>query len=576
MSHTKYVSSEQQTSRPWLLSLLVMWKIRLPLLVLPVLAGIRRLSGQGFIGNSGSEAWQSLTQTSFFSVLEVATLFTIASATGYFHVPFSVAWWLVLILCYTLETQLLLGVATVISLSVLLGWYGSLIGYPHAICAIWGGTRGLETAGKEALGSVPIGFWQAWDLIVHGIPAILMLWWHGPGISMAGVPYAGTVGLPAVAVALPLTVIWLWAVGLSLGKLWSVRLADTNAAYCVAPALPQKAWLWVHGSHWGVCLLWGACLALPSSCVWLAYTPLLMVMWILFARSNLRKDLLVGRATFFLTVHVLALVGAIKASMHPYACRLWIEAVVMYQIGGFGITCGAHRLWSHRSYVAKLPFRVFLMLLNSFANQGTIFHWARDHRIHHKYTSTPADPHDDTRGFFFAHIGWLLVPKHPDVKAKGEHCPVDDLLADPVVKFQMRAEKKFMFNEIVSFGLPAVYGYFVYGDAWLGFLVHGVLRWVMCLNATWCVNSVAHMFGDDKYDRGASPKENLLTAVLANGEGWHSYHHKYPFDYSTSELGMFRRWNPSKLVIDTAALLGQVRNLKRADHFARRDLGKAQ
>merc|ERR550532_3078480 len=102
---------------------------------------------------------------------------------------------------------------------------------------------------------------------------------------------------------------------------------------------------------------------------------------------------------------------------------MWLECLLMWQIGGFGITVGAHRLWSHRSFAAQTPFRIVLMLLNSFCNQGTIYHWARDHRNHHKYTDTSADPHDSSQGFFFAHIGWLLVPKHPDVRAKGDAIP---------------------------------------------------------------------------------------------------------------------------------------------------------
>lgn len=55
------------------------------------------------------------------------------------------------------------------------------------------------------------------------------------------------------------------------------------------------------------------------------------------------------------------------------------------------------------------------MLLNSMANQGSIYHWSRDHRVHHKYSETDADPHNATRGFFFAHMGWLYVKKHPEV-----------------------------------------------------------------------------------------------------------------------------------------------------------------
>ena len=101
-----------------------------------------------------------------------------------------------------------------------------------------------------------------------------------------------------------------------------------------------------------------------------------------------------------------------------------------------GITAGAHRLWSHRAYKAKLPLRVMLMLLNCMALQNDIYVWCRDHRMHHKYSETDADPHNSNRGFFFAHMGWLMCKKHPEVIRKGNTIDFSDLLKDPVVRFQ--------------------------------------------------------------------------------------------------------------------------------------------
>ena len=37
-----------------------------------------------------------------------------------------------------------------------------------------------------------------------------------------------------------------------------------------------------------------------------------------------------------------------------------------------GITAGAHRLWAHRAYKAKLPLRVFLMLCQTLAFQVSV------------------------------------------------------------------------------------------------------------------------------------------------------------------------------------------------------------
>lgn len=42
------------------------------------------------------------------------------------------------------------------------------------------------------------------------------------------------------------------------------------------------------------------------------------------------------------------------------------------------------------------------------------------------------------RGMFFAHMGWLLVRKHPEVKRKGAQLDLSDLFNDPILAFQRR------------------------------------------------------------------------------------------------------------------------------------------
>ncbi|CAN0157458.1 unnamed protein product [Ectocarpus sp. 13 AM-2016] len=48
------------------------------------------------------------------------------------------------------------------------------------------------------------------------------------------------------------------------------------------------------------------------------------------------------------------------------------------------------------------------------------------------------------------------------------------------------------------------------------------------------------------------------------GEGWHNWHHKYPFDYSASELGVSMQFNPTRMFIDSMAFVGLVTDRKRA------------
>lgn len=80
--------------------------------------------------------------------------------------------------------------------------------------------------------------------------------------------------------------------------------------------------------------------------------------------------------------------------------------------------------------------RIMLIIFNTIAFQNSVYVWARDHRVHHKFSETDADPHNATRGMFFSHIGWLMCKKHPEVKAKGKTIDMSDLEADPIVMFQ--------------------------------------------------------------------------------------------------------------------------------------------
>lgn len=266
--------------------------------------------------------------------------------------------------------------------------------------------------------------------------------------------------------------------------------------------------------------------------------------------------------------HALAVLGLITAARD---CK-WgtlIVAFGFYWLSAMGITAGVHRLWSHKSYEAKLPFRILLMICNSIANQGTIHHWVRDHRVHHRNCETDADPHNAERGFFFSHMGWLLVKKHPSVIAAGRKLDLSDLKACPEVRFQRACDP--WWNLFWCFVVPALATQSLVGDSfWNGFLVAGAARYVIVLHLTWLVNSAAHCWGDRPYDenvehrRGAWPSENAFVALGAAGEGWHNWHHAYPHDYAASELGISQQFNPTKLFIDAGARLGLVSNRRRA------------
>jgi len=259
-------------------------------------------------------------------------------------------------------------------------------------------------------------------------------------------------------------------------------------------------------------------------------------------------------------VHVLAFAGLFYVPYCSNETLLW--AFILWPISGAGITVGVHRLWSHKSYDAAFSVRFVLMLCNSIANQGSIFHWARDHRVHHKHSETTADPHNAMNGFFFAHIGWLFVKKHPDLVKAGREMDYSDLLEDWCVVIQKNMDPWFALY--MCYVMPAQVASRFWGESfWNAWFVCGALRYCVVLHFTWLVNSAAHLYGDHPYDLLSYPAENPFVSWAAMGEGWHNWHHKYPFDYAASEFGITSQFNPSKLIIDILAGVGLVWNRKR-------------
>ncbi|XP_034040585.1 stearoyl-CoA desaturase b [Thalassophryne amazonica] len=257
-------------------------------------------------------------------------------------------------------------------------------------------------------------------------------------------------------------------------------------------------------------------------------------------------------------LHVGALYGLILIPRASTPTLLW--TVVCYFISALGVTAGCTQLWSHRSYKASLPLRIFLAIGNSMAFQNDIYEWARDHRVHHKVRRTDADPHNATRGFFFSHIGWLLVRKHPDVIEKGRKLELSDLKADKVVMFQRRHYK--LSVVILCFLVPTLVPWFLWGESLVvGYFLPGLLRYTVVLNAAWLVNSAAHMWGNRPYDVTINPRENPLVAISAIGEGFHNFHHTFPFDYSTSEFGC--KLNLTTAFIDLMCRLGFAKDCRR-------------
>merc|ERR1719415_154075 len=89
-----------------------------------------------------------------------------------------------------------------------------------------------------------------------------------------------------------------------------------------------------------------------------------------------------------------------------------------------------------------------------------------------------------------------------------------------------------------------------------------IVRYVIVLHGTWLVNSLAHLIGQKPYDKNIGPVENMIVSTFALGEGFHNYHHTFPYDYGTSEWGF--RLNVTTRFINAMAKLGFAYDLRTA------------
>jgi len=282
-------------------------------------------------------------------------------------------------------------------------------------------------------------------------------------------------------------------------------------------------------------------------------------------RGPLWPRLKIAMIVYIGLVHVVGIYGlaVVLTGGSTPSQLLWMGATYLMSL--LGITAGAHRLWSHKSYKATPVMKAILLVFSSISNQGTVYHWARDHRVHHKFSELDADPHNANRGFFFAHMGWLFVEKDPEVAMAGKMLDLSDLDRDLFLQIQKRLNP--VWNLGFCFLLPAL-APLLWGDDMITTnLLLAVARYLVSLHVTWCVNSFAHFFGGHPYDEHSGPAENPVVAILSIGEGWHNWHHKYPFDYAASELGISAQFNPTKLFLDTCASFGIVYDRRRQTHL---------
>jgi stearoyl-CoA desaturase (delta-9 desaturase) len=262
------------------------------------------------------------------------------------------------------------------------------------------------------------------------------------------------------------------------------------------------------------------------------------------------------------------LFGTLIATLTAVPYYIWKNGLELYQAvmflfffiaTGISITLGYHRLFSHLSFQATWPVKLFTLLFGAAAFENSALAWCADHRMHHKHTDNEPDPYDISRGFWHAHIGWILFRLKPESPMS----VVKDLQADKLVMWQHNHYVKIAM--VVGFVIPTVLGYFLGG--WNGalgaLLMSGIARIVFVHHMTFFINSLCHTLGSRPYDKKVSARDSALMAVFTFGEGYHNFHHTFQHDYRNGVKAW--QWDPTKWAIILLNKLGLVKNLRKVD-----------
>ncbi len=203
-------------------------------------------------------------------------------------------------------------------------------------------------------------------------------------------------------------------------------------------------------------------------------------------------------------------------------------AAVLYFVRMFAITGFYHRYFSHRTFrTSRFMQFAFAAIGNCAVQRGALW-WAAVHRHHHRHSDEEGDVHSPVqRGFWWSHIGWMTSSRNFPT----DYGAIRDLAKFPELVFLNR------FDLVV----PALFGAALYGAGallhrcWPGLGVTGGQLFVwgffvsttVLLHCTLFINSLAHVFGNRRFETGDDSRNNFFLALLTLGEGWHNNHHRY-------------------------------------------------
>ncbi|HTL46713.1 MAG TPA: fatty acid desaturase [Verrucomicrobiae bacterium] len=269
--------------------------------------------------------------------------------------------------------------------------------------------------------------------------------------------------------------------------------------------------------------------------------------------SPIRQTRWVG-IIFFIVLHAVGLIGTpLYLIYHGASAAEWVLFGSFFALTSLAITVGYHRFFAHVCFKANPVIRFLLLFFGAATFEQSALKWASQHRQHHQFTDTDQDPYNIKRGFWYAHMNWILLYKH-----RVNYDNVKDLQKSKLVMNQHFYYS--LWSVGAGIALPMLIGVLI-GHPLGAFIMAVNLRLVLVIHSAFFINSWAHMFGTRNYDGTISARDNWFGVFLTNGEGYHNFHHRFPNDYRNGIR--WYDWDPSKWLIFGLSKLNLTWDLKR-------------
>ena len=236
-------------------------------------------------------------------------------------------------------------------------------------------------------------------------------------------------------------------------------------------------------------------------------------------------------------------------------------AMALYFIRMFSVTAFLHRYFSHRSFKTSRFMQFIFAVMASTALQRGALWWASHHRKHHQQSDGKDDVHSpNAKGFVWSHIGWLTSSKN----FATDYTVIKDFAKFPELVFLNRYNK--LVPVLMALGL-----YFLGAWAaseWPILQTSGtqVLIWgffistTVLFHGTSTINSLAHIFGNQRFKTGDQSRNNFWLTLITLGEGWHNNHHHYM--YSARQGFYWWEIDPTYYGLKVMSWLGIIYDLK--------------